>query len=346
MISIAPETCDARTSPVIAVRRRVYLVNAYPETAGLYQSIQTAILGSRRGSTEITVSPEDADIILFTGAEYDLEPIRSHSLAKRYPAKCVVYDRSPYPPDTLSGVYTNMPQPGFDAGRMAAFGYIDAPPLDAGEVDPSDIQPDLLFGFRGQRNVSVRDRLLELDHPRGEIVDTTQLFIAHQAQAEDSRHRRLYREQILRSKFVLCPRGWGVSSYRLYETMMCRRVPVVLSDEWVAPAGPDWEACIVRIPESRVKEIPRMLLEMEGRWDELASNAHEAWESWFSPPVIFERLIDCCEHVLHNRAGKPMHRGVPSLYGFSRYLRFSAGRVEVRIRSLGRRTRRLMASSK
>ena len=41
---------------------------------------------------------------------------------------------------------------------------------------------------------------------------------------------------IRRTRFVLCPRGQGVSSIRLFEVMKSGRVPVIISDAFVPPA--------------------------------------------------------------------------------------------------------------
>ena len=68
--------------------------------------------------------------------------------------------------------------------------------------------------------------------------------------------QKFYLSTLLDSRFVLCPRGYGTSSYRLFETMRLGRVPVIISDEWVPPLGPSWLNCSIRISEKRVRELP------------------------------------------------------------------------------------------
>ena len=71
--------------------------------------------------------------------------------------------------------------------------------------------------------------------------------------------RARYVGSIKDSAFVLCPRGGGTSTFRLFETMMLGRVPVILSDQWVPRVGPDWESFSLRVMERDVSKVPRLL---------------------------------------------------------------------------------------
>lgn len=64
--------------------------------------------------------------------------------------------------------------------------------------------------------------------------------------ANAARWRR-YLESLNDSKFVLCPRGFGTSLWILFEVMKAGRAPVVLSDRWTRPKGPDWDAFSITI---------------------------------------------------------------------------------------------------
>ena len=52
---------------------------------------------------------------------------------------------------------------------------------------------------------------------------------------------------------MICPRGWGSSSIRLFEVMEMGRVPVIISDAWVNEA-PKWADFSVRVSEADVFE--------------------------------------------------------------------------------------------
>lgn len=103
---------------------------------------------------------------------------------------------------------------------------------------------------------------------------------------------------------MLCPRGPGTSSFRLYEVMQLGLVPVILSDRWVAPAGIPWDDCCVWIAESRVAEIPSILQDLEDRASAMGVRAREAWEQWCEPgPTLMRRLLQNIESLMLRRDG-------------------------------------------
>ncbi len=103
------------------------------------------------------------------------------------------------------------------------------------------------------------------------------------------------------SKFVLCPRGRATVSIRLFETMELGRVPVILSDEWVPPDGPDWPGCSLRVPERRVGGLPALLRSCEPNAEEMGRQARAAWEQWFSPQMRVARTVSYAEDLLRGR---------------------------------------------
>ena len=105
---------------------------------------------------------------------------------------------------------------------------------------------------------------------------------------------RVYLDEITRSRFVICPRGQGTTSHRLFEVLQLGRVPVILADAWVPPQGPDWSACSIRIPERDLALLPGRILEREPMYAAMARAARETWEQWFSP----ERRLWVCLDAL------------------------------------------------
>jgi hypothetical protein len=108
-----------------------------------------------------------------------------------------------------------------------------------------------------------------------------------------------YAEQISRSSFVLCLRGIATSSYRTYEAMAAARCPVIISDHWVQPGGPDDFAIFVS--EADVKCIPALLESIEDGAIERGRLAREAYDAWFGPEVRFHRIVDWCGEVFESR---------------------------------------------
>ena len=155
------------------------------------------------------------------------------------------------------------------------------------------------------RNAPVRQKLASLRHPRGFFQDTTAEFDRVLYRKMDRRERldyeRRYAELIKASKFVLCPRGLSASSIRVFETMRMGRVPVILSDAWIPPQGPEWEKCAIQVREKDFARIPRILEEREAEAVEMGEAARREWERWFSDEVLFHHLVELCLDIREKR---------------------------------------------
>jgi hypothetical protein len=102
---------------------------------------------------------------------------------------------------------------------------------------------------------------------------------------------RRYADLCANSKFILCPRGIGTSSLRLFETLQAGRVPVIVSDDWVPPRGPDWPRFAVFVAEDRIADIPAVLEAEEEHWAQKSALARQAWEDFFAPDTLFHYFI-------------------------------------------------------
>ena len=141
---------------------------------------------------------------------------------------------------------------------------------------------------------------MALKHPRAYLENTsaeiarsdkTKPFFMVRYQP-DAKSR--YGEIISSSKFVLCPRGYACSTWRLFETMKAGRVPVIISDQWVAPEGPAWDNFSLRVMENQVSRIPEILEQYESQAELMGHCARAAWEEWFSKETIFHRIVEWC----------------------------------------------------
>lgn len=294
---------------------KVLLATAYPTPWSYLPQFRRLAEQDRFKVHTLTEDPEEADIILFVDARHEhgdwrFRALRDHPFSRRYPGKCFVYNEMDQPWCCMPGLYVSMPRRWFDRSRMRACSYLGLmnPYLleEADRATAEGRQPDLLFGFSGRRCAAVREQVLRLQHPRGLIEDTSafNFFGDPGRPAEEiEAQRRQYARTLLRSKFVLCPRGSGPASFRLFEALAVGRVPVILSDEWVPIDGPDWGACSVRLPESRVAEVPAVLegLESDGCWPQMSRAALAAWTENFAGDVLFHRMADGCFAIANSR---------------------------------------------
>jgi hypothetical protein len=72
---------------------------------------------------------------------------------------------------------------------------------------------------------------------------------------------RSYTEEMGRSVFCLCPRGWAPWSPRIVESVLYGCVPVLVADRIELPYSHlvDWPAISVRVPERDVRRLGRVL---------------------------------------------------------------------------------------
>lgn len=254
----------------------------------------------RHGTHSLVSEPEEADLILFVDphqypSDWATGMLGRHDLVRAYPEKAFIYNERDLPRDLLPGIYVSMPRRRFNPRRHRAFSYYRLTTDTRGARGRS---PDLLFSFLGRRASQVRNAVFELSHPLAIIEDTSRYDFFAGSPAALAPAQERYVDVLGRSKFVLCPRGAGTSSIRLFEALAAGRVPVVISDEWVPPAGIDWSTCSLRLAENEAATVGERLEAIEASWPALAETAQRTYDTWFAPDVWFHRVIELCGEVL------------------------------------------------
>ena len=274
--------------------RRVLLVTATTDAIAQCMAAAVEITGYFRevltapssGYTE-TTDAHEADFFLFVEPPSDkershLDVLRRHPLVRQFPHKCFAYDGEDMPAGFLPGAYPGISRPLL---KNTAISYVACPYVlnvqdleaEASEIEPTE--PELLFQFMGYQSSSVRKKMFEWALPPGPwTIERTHGWFDHTPD-----QRRAFVRAILRAKFGLCPRGRGVASYRLLETMALGRPPVILSDEWVPFAGPEWDTFSIRVPERDYHALPRILAEREPEWRDMGRRARDAHQRWCTP---------------------------------------------------------------
>ena len=289
---------------------RIHLLTVHPETEtrarGGYVSLLENARIDRCKVHELVDSPAAADLILF--AEIDVgrlcEAVLRHPYLKRYRSKCFMFSTDWRVIPFLPGIYTGIEKSYYLPRRVRAGFYPSCLINPMVRFEP-DAERDLLFSFMGDvQTHPVRRQLAKLQHPRSVWVDTS--WESQEVMWKGSTERRemyweRYVELLRRSKFVLCPRGLSPSSIRLFEAMCAGRVPVILADEWVPPSGPDWKSFSVIVPERDAASVPRLLEERERDAAQMGLAAHREWEKYFSPEVVFHRVVELCLELQRGR---------------------------------------------
>ena len=106
--------------------------------------------------------------------------------------------------------------------------------------------------------------------------------------------RREFVQNMVESDYVLCARGKGNFSYRLYETLSCGRIPVFIDTDCVLPYDRwiDWKQYCVWIDEKDLPAVARRVAEFHSAlspqdFQNLQIACRKLWEDWISPPGFF-----------------------------------------------------------
>ncbi len=206
----------------------------------------------------------------------------------------IVWDWGDRPTGRYSGFYCSLPKPLFDCRRHRTFVYPVAFNEMVGEFPQADAKFN--FGFIGGLTASVRERLFSILQPRAAVDNAIyKVQGADWAKVSDRKGsvvKSEYAEFLRMTKFILCPRGYGVGTARLFETMKAGRVPVIISDQYVPPAGIDWNACSISIRERDISTIPAVLSSRLADWPKMAAQARDAWRLHFSEAHLVRYLIE------------------------------------------------------
>lgn len=250
----------------------------------------------------LVADPSEADIVLVTDIDavadrwWRREALFRHPLIRARSVKTFVFCDDDRPFCMYQGLYCSMPSRFFNSMRQRAVPYVGIKnPYIQAPVDQIDEPTEYLFSFAGSRTALIRNRILKIEHQRGWLEDTSGFWIFdNQNKSLDHEKMRHYASVMRQSKYILCPRGYGTSSYRIFEALACGRVPVIISDQWVEPKGPDWKKISIRIRERDAAKIPSILERAEIGWSDMAAAAEAAFEEWFAPDIMFHRLIESC----------------------------------------------------
>jgi len=253
----------------------------------------------RRGVHALTDDPATADVILFVE---NCDPIRHYFEVRRHPVyrahrdKCFLFCRHDFPVAFLPGVYASIPARWHDPSRTRGGLYLNAFDHPFITYDETPTPRDYLYSFIGQAGThSLRSALMQLPPEDGFLFDTTPYWPYAELPVETrTALERQYADVAARSKFVLCPRGRGASSIRLFEMMRMGRAPVIISDEWTPPDGPDWSAVSVRVAEDDLDRLPELLRGRADEAEEMGERARRCWEQWFSEEATFHRVTNWC----------------------------------------------------
>lgn len=286
---------------------KVLILTTRPEEGGPHEKLIENAAKDIFGVHSLTDDSEATDLILFVDSWNTspfFEAARRHPYVQAYQDKCFCFSEVDCTVPFLPGVYTDVRKRWYLPSRVRTGFYLSKFDNPYVANDPN-VEKKYLFAFLGSADTHpVRQQLMNLKHARGLVEDTSDRAYRIRwegTEEEKRRFRERYGDVTRQSKFVLCPRGKATSSKRVFETMQTGCVPVIISDEWVPPAGPDWDAFSLRVAEKAVEGIPQLLEKWEEHAAHMGKTAREEWKRWYSDEVSFHRIIESCLDIQKSR---------------------------------------------
>lgn len=285
---------------------KLYLTSAYSTHSCLDRFREYAQLSALTNHS-VCDEPAEADAILFVeNTQFDdllFKTLLKHPLVSQFADKVFMYNEVDRPWDTLPGLYCCMTTNNVDANRHRAFAYLHSPNPYIADIHEQDIQRQWLYSFMGSMSHSCRRPIMRLRDDSGYVQDTSDFNVWDSHPSVLEFRVQSYADILGASQFVLCPRGIGSSSIRLFETMQAGRVPVIIADDWVAPTETDWSFAI-KIEERRIKAIPGYLKTLQHESEERGLAARHAWEQSYAPGTLFNTAGNLLDSLLSSDAHK------------------------------------------
>jgi len=158
--------------------------------------------------------------------------------------------------------------------------------------DGTKYDRDILFSFRGANwTHPIRKKLVDM-YPN-ECLG----YSGWGCDNKDPQFKIDYINQLKRSIFSLCPRGYGRTSFRLYESMMMGSIPVIISDAWKPPLYDvlDWNEFSLYVDENDISRIPEILATLSDEVRiKMGERAKEVYYEYFSN----ENMYKCFDLVM------------------------------------------------
>ena len=280
---------------------KIFLTSAYPYNEKLNFGPQWLTQhADAEGLALLTEDPERADCILFVENHLEIDPyffkVLRSPLYRQYKRKSVLYHDADQAVTALPTISPSVERWQFRRGSKRSVHYV-ARKVENVAVNSATPQwtreRRYLCSFVGSSAThAVRRRLLRTPVEAGFYSDSAGQRAWEMTPEQKARYEADYLRVTMDSHFILCPRGHGPCSYRLFESMQLGRAPVIIADGWVEMEGIDWSSFSIRVAERDIGRLGQILNDRKSEALEMGRTARRVWEEQLSPAASLRTLAN------------------------------------------------------
>ena len=271
------------------------------------QSVLLQLAENSETRYEFISNPREADLIFVIDVD---EPeffinLRKNKIWLEWPDKCFVICERDHPPLFLHGLLSSAKKSWPFQSRFRGCGYVfhqlffpNKMPEKLNEIKP--LKKDYLYSFIGRPTHRIRHKIIAMPREEDVIIEDASTRYDHfdlEQRGNGDSSRAYYWDIASRSKYALCPRGYGASSIRIFEMMEAGVAPIIISDEWVPPWGPNWKEFAIFVKEKNIKNIYQIVKSYESEFEQRGLLARKAWEDYFSQEKYFDFIVRSIDEI-------------------------------------------------
>jgi hypothetical protein len=155
---------------------------------------------------------------------------------------------------------------------------------------PEIMNKPILASFVGSTTHPIRIKMIESCRSNLDI----HMYVKHWTPSVDKKEFETFVNITANSKFCLCPRGYGLNSFRIYEAMQLQSIPVIITDDFYLPWQDElnWEEFAVLISEEQIPHISDILSQISEDSIELMKNKlKKVYFEYFCLDGVYNNII-------------------------------------------------------
>lgn len=182
----------------------------------------------------------------------------------------------------------------FSAGGNRKVGNIIPIPLICSSIPrsfiPQKTEKNIFASFVGSLTHPIREKIYYAVHDKSDYL----LLMCNWSNTVPHQNLIKFIDVTSTSKFSLCPRGYGPTSFRMYEILQLGSVPVYVSNDHYLPWSDEltWSDFCVIISEDQIDQIDKILKSIDDdKYENMLSKGKEVYEKYFTLDGMVDNII-------------------------------------------------------